>query len=283
MKLDGKNIAIDILSHLKERVGELKKKNIHPHFAVILVGDDASSTAYVRQKELKSEEIGMKISVFKYPQTITEKELLIKVHELNNDTLIHGIIIQRPLPIHIDPQKITEATFLAKDVDGFSQDSPFSPPIALAVIKLLEEAKNSQGITTSTNEYLLQKNITILGKGKTAGSPIINEFHKRNIPLTVIDTKTPNKSTILKNADIVISAVGKKDVFSSQDIKDEAIVIGVGMFQEENKLKGDYSMNDIATKASFYTGVPGGVGPVNVAYLLSNVLDAAEKHLDNKE
>jgi len=242
MKLDGKNIAIDTLSHLKERVGELKKKNIHPHFAVILVGDDASSTAYVRQKELKSEEIGMKISVFKYPQTITEKELLIKVHELNNDTLIHGIIIQRPLPIHIDPQKITEATFLAKDVDGFSQDSPFSPPIALAVIKLLEEAKNSQGITNSINEYLLHKNITILGKGKTAGSPIINEFHKRNI-----------------------------------------LVIGVGMFQEENKLKGDYSMNDIATKASFYTGVPGGVGPVNVAYLLSNVLDAAEKHLDNKE
>lgn len=276
MKLDGKVIAQEILDDLKKRVGELEKKGVSPHFAVILIGDDASSTAYVKQKELKSQEIGIKISVFKFNSTLSEEELLTKIHELNNDPSIHGIIIQRPLPLHIDPQKITDATFLGKDVDGFSKDSPFSAPVALAVMKLLEEAKNGN---TPLNTWLASKKIVVIGKGKTAGMPIINEFRRREIPLTIIDSKTEDKDSKLKEADIIITAVGKKDVLTSEKIKEGSIIIGVGMFLDEGKLKGDYSSKDIADKASYYTGVPGGVGPINVAFLLANVIDAAERSL----
>ncbi len=276
MKLDGKVIAQKILDELKKRVGELEKKGVSPHFAVILIGDDASSTAYVKQKELKSLEAGIKISVFRFNSMLSEKELLTKLHDLNYDPSIHGIIIQRPLPLHIDPQKITDATFLEKDVDGFSKNSPFSAPVALAVMRLLEESKDED---ISLNSWLSTKKIVVIGKGKTAGMPIINEFKKRQIPLTIIDSKTENKNFILKEADIIISAVGKKDVLTSQKIKKGSIIIGVGMFLEEGKLRGDYSSKDIAEKAAFYTSVPGGVGPINVAYLLANVIDAAERSL----
>lgn len=279
MKLDGKIIAQQILEDLKKRVGELEKKGVAPHFAVILVGDDASSTAYVKQKELKSLEVGIKVSIFRFPPSLSEKDLLQKVHELNNDPEIHGIIIQRPLPPHIDPQKITDATFLKKDVDGFSKDSPFSAPVALAVMRLLEEAKKYKNATNDITSWLSSQKIVILGKGKTAGWPIITFFRKHQIPLTIIDSRTENKAEILKQADIVISSVGKPHVFDSSHLKTGVILIGVGMFLEDGKIRGDYKVEDIEDIASFYTGVPGGVGPVNVAFLLTNVIKAADNSL----
>lgn len=295
MKIDGRAIAREILDDLTKRVGELRANGAVPHLAVILVGENPSSKAYVHQKELKAEQIGVKISVFRYPASISEQKLLEKIDTLNNDDTIHGIIIQRPLPPHINEQKVTDATDPAKDVDGFAAQSPFAPPVALAVFKILEEVYelSSRGatrreisrrflasleMTEGVKHWLQTKSIVILGKGKTAGMPIIHYFQKQNLPISVIDSKTANRDELIKNADIIISAVGKKDLLTSEQIKSGAIVIGVGMFQNaEGKLQGDYDQSQISEKTTAFTTIPGGVGPVNVAMLLKNLIDASER------
>lgn len=272
MVIDGKAIAQDILDSLSKKIEALKETGVVPHVAVILIGDDASSTAYVKQKELKVKQIGAEISVFRYTPEITEDELLTKIEELNTNKNIHGIIIQRPLPAHIDPQKITNATFVKKDIDGFAADSPFDPPVALAVWKCLEQVKDT---SLTTKEWLEDKKIVILGKGQTAGKPIIRYFQKQNLLFTVIDSKTEDREYLIKDADIIISAVGKENVITQDMIKPGVILIGVGMFQNrEGKLRGDYVAEDISEKAGSYTPVLGGVGPINVAMLLSNLVKA---------
>lgn len=273
MVIDGKALASQILDELKKRVVELEKKGVIPHLAVILVGNDASSELYVKQKRLKGERIGAKLSVFTFQNDIPEKNLLNKIYELNNDATIHGIIVQRPLPRHIDGEKVTKATAPEKDVDGFHPHSPFTPPIALAVWKILEKIKAQSPLAPDLTIWLQNKQIVILGKGQTAGQPIIHAFQKRNIPHTVVDSKTKNKGELLRQADIVISAIGKPHILRPNDIKDEAILIGVGMNRgEDGRMHPDYDEDLIKDKVSFYTPVPGGVGPVNVAMLLSNLL-----------
>lgn len=277
MVIDGKALANTILDDLERRVGELKKIRIQPHLGVILVGNDASSAAYVRQKELKAKQVGIKLSVFRFEETVTEKNLLQQVNILNSDILIHGIIIQRPLPKHIDGEKITLATTPDKDVDGFHPKSPFSPPVALAIEQILRYVRQQINTSTLFDEWLKNKNLVIVGKGQTAGTPIISYFQKKNIFLTVIDSKTENKSQLLKEADIVISAVGKPHTLKSSELKRGVVLIGVGMDKEDQHMHPDYDEKDMAQIASFYTPVPGGVGPVNVAMLLSNLIDGTER------
>ena len=277
MILDGKRIATQILEDLEKKVGELQKKNIIPHLAVILIGDDVSSHAYVRQKELKIKQIGAKISVFRFSSETAEDKVLAKIKELNDDFSVHGIIIQRPLPSHIDGQKVTYETKQVKDVDGFSKGSPFEPPIALAVTRFLDEVRQIQKPQESTKNWLLSKNIVLLGKGKTAGIPIIYYFKKMEIPLNVIDSTTEHRQELLKKADIVISAVGKRGVIHKSDLKPDVILIGVGMSQYEGMLAGDYDKEELKDSEILYTPIPGGVGPVNVAYLLSNLVLATEQ------
>lgn len=287
MVIDGKALATNILDDLKKRVGELQNPSIPkgttsdegcitPHLMVILVGNDASSTAYVRQKELKTELINAEISVLRYGEDITENQLLLKLNELNEDPTVHGIIVQRPLPPHIDPEKITHATNPKKDVDGFHPDSRFTPPIALAIEKILEEIKKQSLISTSLSQWLTNKTLVVIGKGQTAGTPIINYLKKQNIQPIVIDSKTENKDALLHNADIIISAVGKPHILKAELLKRGVILIGVGMDRgEDERMHPDYDEDEIAKIASFYTPVPGGVGPVNVAMLLSNLVVAA--------
>jgi methylenetetrahydrofolate dehydrogenase (NADP+)/methenyltetrahydrofolate cyclohydrolase len=278
MRIDGRAIAGEIFDDLTKRVGELQREGINPHLAVILVGENPSSKTYVHQKELKAGQIGAEISVFRYPASITEQQLLEKIKRLNDDSSIHGIIIQRPLPSHIDEQKVTDATDPTKDVDGFSTLSPFTPPVALAVWRILEEAHLIVGSSEPFSSWLQTKQSVILGKGKTAGMPIIQYFQQNNIPLTIIGSKTPDKDSQIKNADIIISAVGKEDLLKPEAIKNGAIVIGVGMFaNEEGKLQGDYDQRQISEKTAAYTTIPGGVGPVNVAMLLANLIDASKR------
>ncbi len=278
MVIDGKALASNILDNLKIRVGELGKKGITPHLVVILVGDDGASTAYVRQKELKAELINVEITVLRYGSEITEQQLLLKLNELNDDKTIHGIIIQQPLPSHISTEKIVAATYPQKDVDGFHKDSPFTPPIALAVWNILEKVKIQSGIRTSLTEWLQSKKLIIIGKGQTAGTPIITYLKRQNITPRIIDSKTEQKDEYLKSADIVISAVGKPHILRATMMKKGVIVIGVGMDKvEDGKMHADYDEDEIVKIASYYTPVPGGVGPVNVAMLLSNLVLATEK------
>jgi methylenetetrahydrofolate dehydrogenase (NADP+)/methenyltetrahydrofolate cyclohydrolase len=280
MVVDGKQIAQGVLDNLKKRVEELNEGGITPHLAVILIGDDESSKAYVRQKELKINEIGGAITIHRFKNNFSESELLELINKLNNDPIVHGIIIQRPLPPHIDKDKVTNATTREKDVDGFCADTLFDAPVAQAVWRILKEVYMQIGDNDSSfEEWLKVKKVAIMGKGQTAGMPIINFFDRKNIPLTIIDSKTDNKAEIIQDADILISAVGKEHVITNDMIKAGVILVGVGMGRGiDGKMHGDYIEEEVSSKAAFYTPVPGGVGPVNVAMLLSNLIKSSENN-----
>lgn len=267
MIINGREIANEILDDLKKRVEKLKSKGITPHLAIILVGKDPQSESYVSQKELKGTKIGAKISVKRLALSVKTEKLLKTIEQLNNDSNVHGVIVQRPLPPQINSSSIVQTIEPTKDVDGFRNDSKFKPPIALAVIKILNEV----------DKNFLNKKIVVIGKGETGGSPVIKELIKQGAFVEVIDSRTENKENIIKNADIVISAVGKPNIINSKMIKNGAILISVGLHKEaDGKLHGDYNEEEIKDKASFYTPTPGGVGPVNVAMLLKNLVKAAE-------
>lgn len=317
MRLSGKDIAEKIYQTLQRRVLKLKEKQITPHLVVFLIGENPASVAYVNQKEKKGTEIGCKITVLRLPETITTEELEKKVKLLNDDPFVHAILIQRPVPTHIDIDKLEMLTNPEKDIDGFHPDSPYAFPIPLAVIKILEEvytittkdgvagvgdpierlegvkpgsgqypAKrlkpsdggNARQDPTEFEEWLQSKNIVIIGKGPTGGGPIIKYLKDLKLTPTIIDSRTENPKEILKQADIVISAVGRENTIKSEDLKQGAILIGVGILRgEDGKLHGDYDEQDVDKIASYYTPTPGGVGPVNVAMLMSNLLTATEK------
>ena len=300
MKLNGTTIASRIYENLEKRVSQLQRKGIQPFLNVLLVGEDPASESYVHQKKKRGEEIGATVDVLVFPTNVSERELVIRIKELNRNPKVHGIIVQRPLPIHIDEQVIDEAVLPEKDVDGFQSESPYQEPIAQSVDVLLKEAlkeiaakpQHQDQISLNIQDYaglhdyiereykawIQQKNIVVIGKGKTGGTPIINYFKGLNVAPTIIDSKTANPSDITKKADIIISTVGKPNVVTKDMIKKGVILIAIGMYKgEDGKLHGDYNEEEVEGIAEVYTGVPGGVGPVNVAMLLSNLIDAAEK------
>lgn len=285
MKIDGNKISEDALDDLKNKVNTLKKKNITPHLAIILVGEDHASKAYVNQKKIKGELIDAKISIHHFNEDVSEKELENFVENLNKDLNVHGIIIQRPLPPQIDEVKTRKMVTPEKDVDGFLENSKFEEPIAGAVFEILKtifsdiqiNKAQKEGLTcTNITEWLKLKKIVVVGKGDTGGRPVINLFKKMEIDITIIDSKTKSPGKVVKSADILISTVGKHVIFSNE-VKKGAIVIGIGMRKgEDGKLTPDYNQEEISEIASYYTPVPGGVGPVNVAMLLKNLIDSAE-------
>ncbi len=302
MKIDGREIADEIFQDLKKRVGELEKKGLPagrqgviPHLAVILVGEDPASKVYVMQKKARGEDIDVTVDLFHYPKNVSISDLLDKVRELNSNPQIHGIIVQRPLPEHINQDVLEKEIIDAKDVDGFKPESPFIVPIVLAVLLILEEvfysSSEMQSIESrssrlanarsNNNEFLnwlKSKNIVLLGKGSTAGKPIFDYFTEIGAQPTLIDSKTENPESITKQADIIISSVGKKDLIKPEVIKKEVILISIGINRgADGKLHGDYDEEKIQEMASFYTPTPGGVGPVNVAMLLANLVTSAEK------
>ena len=285
MKIDGRAIAENIFTDLKRRVNSLKKKGITPHLVIILIGDDSASKAYVRQKVLKGEAIGANVTVKNYELRITNYELRKTIEQLNNDNNVHGIIVQRPLPPHIDEKAIDEAVDSKKDVDGFHPQTPFQMPLAAAVLRILQEIHIAKAYDVADfREWLASKNIVVVGKGKTGGGPIIQKLKSMHIEPTIVDSKTHNPQLITRNADILISAVGKPRMIRKDwlrkdygDDRPGTILISVGMHKgEDGKLHGDYDEDDIKDVTTFYTPTPGGVGPVNVAMLLQNVVKAAE-------
>ena len=292
MKIDGREIAGKIFEDLKKQVAKLKREHIIPHLAIILIGNDPASVSYVNQKEIKGESIGAKITVKKISDKITQSKLISAIEQLNNDNNIHGIIVQQPLPSNVNLKQITNSINPKKDVDGFHPKSKFQSPIAIAVLRILEEIFNSSrrssfghlrgGVAPAHLEgeflaWFKSKKLTIIGKGETGGKPIIDMMRKMGIEPTVIDSKTPNAETITKTADIIISAVGKPNVLKPEMLKKGVILISIGLSKgKDGKLHGDYDEEKIKNIASFYTPTPGGVGPVNVAMLLKNLVTAVE-------
>ena len=277
MKIDGRQIAEKVFQDLKSRVGELKKNDINPHLAVILVGDDPASTVYVLQKQLRGKEIEVNVEVVRFPSSVSSQTLIDKIRDLNLNSQIHGIIVQRPLPEHINPDMIEDEIADRKDADGFKAGSPYYVPLVLAVIKILEEISQKETGGDFIN-WLKSKKIALLGKGSTAGQPIIDYLKEIGVSFEFIDSSTENPKEITQKADIIISSVGKEKLITPDMIKMGVILIGVGINRNaEGQLHGDYDEEAIKDIASSYTPTPKGVGPINVAMLLENLLAAAEK------
>ncbi|MBI2074509.1 MAG: bifunctional 5,10-methylenetetrahydrofolate dehydrogenase/5,10-methenyltetrahydrofolate cyclohydrolase, partial [Candidatus Levybacteria bacterium] len=270
MKIDGKAIAQDILQKLAQKTQDYKQKGIEPHLVIILVGDDPASAAYVRQKELKTSLVGIKTTILRLPAETEQQELLKRIGQFNNDKNVHGIIVQLPVPKHLDGKEIILAVKPEKDVDGFHANSPFLMPLGLAILEILKRVQHQ---TNEKNmdfkQWLKNQNIAVMGKGETGGKPVTQVLKLWEANPTVIDSKTVNPEELTKKADIIISAIGKPNMLKPKMINQNAILVSIGIHRgADGKLHGDYDEEKVKNIASFYTPTPGGVGPVNVAMLL---------------
>lgn len=287
MIIDGRTVANHILADLITRVDELQAiYDVQPHLAVIQVGENPATASYIKQKEKKAKEIGALVSVYNFPENVIQEKLQESIVFLQKQTNIHGLILQLPVPPQINYEELIMNIHPDKDVDGFRPNSPFAIPIASAVLKLLEipMIKEAQELSSdmSFQEWLLSKKIVVMGKGKTGGQPIIDVLKKQGALVQVIDSNTTHVSDITQEADIIIAAVGKPNILTKEMIKKDVILLGVGMsMNTDGKFVGDYNEENIKDKASWYTPVPGGVGPVNVACLMDNLVIASENIVRN--
>ncbi|MDQ3192694.1 MAG: bifunctional 5,10-methylene-tetrahydrofolate dehydrogenase/5,10-methylene-tetrahydrofolate cyclohydrolase [Bacteroidota bacterium] len=286
--IDGKKISSDIKAELALEVGKLREEGHKiPHLAAILVGNDGASETYVAAKVKACEQTGFKSSLFRLPDSISEKELLLKIEQINSDDDIDGIIVQLPLPKHINEEKVTLKISVEKDVDGFHPENlgkmvlgqpSFISATPFGIIKLLER----YNILTSG------KNCVVIGRSNIVGSPMSilmsRNAYPGNSTVTLCHSKTNNLNYYTLNADIIIVALGKPGFLKADMVKQGAVVIDVGITRVESnktksgyKLLGDVDFENVAPKCSYITPVPGGVGPMTIAGLLLNTLEACKK------
>lgn len=282
MKIDGKKIAQNIREQLIKEVFSLSSRKIYPKLSVILIGSDPGSKVYVNQKEKTGAALGIKVEVYLFTPDISGQKLNELVAGLNQDKQIHGIIIQRPVPLPITANTLNSLILPQKDVDGFHPKSEFDPPVALAVWEILKSIFHPTGVMKSLplgmqfHNWLDSQKILIIGRGETAGRPIANYIIKKGYNVTVAHSQSEHLDSIINSADILISCVGKPNIVRHQFLKRDSVLIGVGLHPEETKLAPDYIQNEVKNIAAYYTPVPGGVGPVNVAMLMANVVKAAK-------
>lgn len=283
MLLDGKALADTILTNLTGQVKELASRNIIPTLAVILVGDDPASLAYIRQKQKAADRIGAKLLFDHQNASLTGGGLYNLITRYNSDPAVHGLIVQRPIPKEMGKvNDVLAKVRRTKDVDGFLTDSPFDVPVAMAVGELLRNIHSDELRTSRTVSkdaafisWLQGKRIVVIGRGETAGAPIARYFQKLDCTTSIIHSRTPAPEPIIKNADIIISCVGKERVVTGDAIKNGCRLISVGIWRDAaGKLRGDYDEQDVGNIAGWYTPTPGGVGPVNVACLMKNLIKA---------
>ncbi len=267
MILDGKKVAQTKLELLKQEIANLKDQL---GLAVIEVGDNPASHIYIRQKYQVATELGYNFWHYSYPQDIKEEDIIVKIKELNNDDHVHGIIVETPLPSHLNFSHIQNAISPSKDVDGLStinsgllmhQERCLVPCTAQGIIDLLDAyAINLSGV-----------DITIIGRSHLVGRPLSNLLINRNATVTLCHSHTKDISKFTKNADIVIVAVGHKHFLTADMVKDDAIVIDVGINRENHQIYGDADYQNLINKCRYITPVPGGVGPMTVYELMHNV------------
>jgi len=279
--IDGKKVSAKIRKELKEEVDNLKKEGINPKLAVIMVGDDKASKVYVKNKSKACDEIGIEYEEFLLPGYIKMEELEGIIQKLNNRKDIHGILLQSPIPKHLDIKEAFNNIDFRKDVDGFH-------PINVGKLSIGEESFISctpYGIIKLLEEYKIPiegKNAVIIGRSNIVGKPLIQCLLNKNATVTVCHSKTKNLDEITKNADILIAAIGKPRFVKANMIKENAVIIDVGINKNElGKLEGDVDFEEAEKKASYITPVPGGVGPMTITMLMNNVVKAAKK-LENK-
>ncbi|EHC6210409.1 TPA: bifunctional methylenetetrahydrofolate dehydrogenase/methenyltetrahydrofolate cyclohydrolase FolD [Listeria monocytogenes] len=276
--IDGKKLAKEIQEKVTREVAELVKEGKQPGLAVVLVGDNQASRTYVRNKQKRTEEAGMKSVLIELPENVTEEKLLSVVEELNEDKTIHGILVQLPLPEHISEEKVIDTISFDKDVDGFhpvnvgnlfiGKDS-FVPCTPAGIIELIK----------STGTQIEGKRAVVIGRSNIVGKPVAQLLLNENATVTIAHSRTKDLPQVAKEADILVVATGLAKFVKKDYIKPGAIVIDVGMDRDENnKLCGDVDFDDVVEEAGFITPVPGGVGPMTITMLLANTLKAA-KHI----
>ena len=277
--IDGKALAKNIRQNLKQEVDEIKKKGIKPVLAVIMVGDDKASKIYVRNKSKACEEIGVEYKEYLLEEDTTMDELLNLIHILNVDKNIHGILLQSPLPKHLDINEAFKEIATEKDVDGFN-------PINVGKLSLNQDCFVSctpYGIIKMLEEYnipLEGAHAVIVGRSNIVGKPLMQCLLNKNATVTVCHSKTKNIEQTTRNADILIAALGKPNFIKADMVRDGAVVIDVGINRnEEGKIVGDVDFEDVSKKASYITPVPGGVGPMTVAMLMANVVKSAKNRI----
>jgi methylenetetrahydrofolate dehydrogenase (NADP+) / methenyltetrahydrofolate cyclohydrolase len=288
--LDGKRIADEVKQEIAAEVTEMiAKGQKRPHLAAILVGNDGASETYVGHKEKSCGQVGFKSSVHRFPDTITEAELLKKVDELNNDSDVDGFIIQLPLPKHVADQKVIEAIDPKKDVDGFHPMNVGRMTIGLPSYV----SATPDGIMELLRRYKIEtsgKHCVVLGRSNIVGRPMANLLSQKGYPgdctVTLCHSRTKNISEVLRTADILIAALGQPEFVTAEMVKDGAVVIDVGITRIKSeasktgwKLVGDVKFDEVAPKCSYITPVPGGVGPLTIVSLLKNTLKAAKKEV----
>lgn len=277
--ISGKEIGKKIREEVANRVVKLKEQGVTPGLAVILVGNNPASQTYVRNKQKACEENGIFSELVKLPEETTEEELLAQIRSLNERQDIHGILVQLPLPKHIDEDKVIANISPEKDVDGFSpisvgrmmlgQDT-FLPCTPFGVMKLLEYS----------NIDIAGKHAVIVGRSHIVGKPMGQLLLQKDATVTYTHSKTKDLPSITKQADILIAAVGRANFITKEHVKDGAVVIDVGINRDEdNKLVGDVNFNEVQEVASYITPVPGGVGPMTITMLLYNTVQSAENTL----
>lgn len=272
--LDGKMLRDQIFESLKAKLDKMQQK---PTLAVILVGENPASQIYVRNKKKTAEKLGINSLSIEYPSDISEEELLNKIKELNSDEKVTAILVQLPLPAHINKNRIIDAILPQKDVDGltpynlgklFSGEEPYVYPCTPKGILLLLDEYNIK---------LEGKNIVVVGRSNLVGKPVAQMLLKRNATVTMCHSHTKNLSAITKTADIIVSAVGKK-VIGEKMLKSDCVVIDVGIFRDENgKISGDVDFENVSKTAAYISPVPGGVGPMTIASLMLNTVELARK------
>ena len=275
--IDGKELAKKIRANLKIECEELKKKNINSKLAVIMVGEDPASKVYVRNKSKACEDVGIEYEEYLLDVNTTQKELIELIEKLNNDKTINGILLQSPIPSNLDINEAFRTIAPEKDVDGFN-------PINVGKLVLNQDTFVSctpYGIMKMFEEYdidLTSKNVVILGRSNIVGKPLIHCCLNKNATVTSCHSKTQNIAQKAKEADVLISAIGKANFVTADMVKDGAVVIDVGINRLDNgKITGDVDFESVKEKASYITPVPGGVGPMTIAMLMNNVIKATRR------
>lgn len=275
--IDGKLVSSKIRLEISQETAEfIQKTGIQPHLVVIIVGNDAASMTYVKNKKKACEDVGFKSTVIELPEETPEVELLEQIKKLNEDLTVHGILVQLPLPKHIDEQKVIDTISVKKDVDGFH---PYQVGALVSGLPCLKPCTPS-GVIELLKAYdidMIGRHAVIVGRSHIVGKPLIQLLLDQNATVTVCHSRTQNLAEFTKSADILIVAIGRAHFITADMVKEGAVVIDVGINRlETGKLVGDVLYDDIFEKASYITPVPGGVGPMTITMLLKNTLKAAK-------
>ena len=275
MIISGKEISVKIKDQLKEEVSKIKETYPRlPKLVVILVGDNQASQTYVRNKERGCQYIGIESEILRHDASFSEIELLQEINDLNNDDTVDGILVQLPLPQHINEEKVLDAIVPSKDVDGFHPENvaklflgqhSLVPCTPKGMMVLLEEI----------NYDLAGKEVVIVGRSNIVGKPVALLCLQKNATVTIAQSQTKDLKAVCSRADVLIAAIGKPKFFNHEYVKDGAVVLDVGINRDENnKLCGDVDFDDVKDKVSAITPVPGGIGPMTITMLMKNTIEA---------